>query len=142
MENSNYKVLGVIFLIEFAITSLLFIVFGLLFALNVGLFAFQETNKSGVLPAVLVYGLVIFIYVLLMMTFGLAGWKLFKNKSGAKGWGIAASVCSLFFFFPLGIIISVVGFVLLFTGNANTNSQYQNQNPQYYNPPNPPQNWH
>lgn len=141
MENKNYKILGVLFLSEFAIMALVFFLVLFLFMFNVGIVA-RGTDEREFFPVFLTYGIIFLIYILFMLPFGVGGYKLFNNKSGAKGWGIAASVCSLFFFFPLGIIISILGFVFLFSNDEKPRGQYQNQNPQNFNPPNPPQNWH
>lgn len=141
MENKNYKILSIIFLSEFAITLLIFFFIVLLFLFNISVVA-KGTDTKDFLPIIVIYGVVTLVYLLFMMSFGIAGYKLYNNKSGAKGWGIVASVFSLFFFFPLGIIISIIGFVLLLSSYENTYSQYQNQNPQNYYPPNNQQNWH
>lgn len=140
MENQkqvqNYKILGIIFLCEFAIAFLIFLLFIGMFLLNAGLVVANSNKLGDFAPTVLIYAVVVIVYIIFMMPFGLGGWKLLKNKSGAKGWGVAASVLSLLFFFPLGLIIGIVGFILLFQSYENT--FYQNRNP-----PNnyPPQQW-
>lgn len=145
MENQkktqNYKILGIIFLCQFGIAALVFLLFIGMFLLNTGMVITQSKNAGDFAPVALIYGAVIVFYIIFMTPFGVAGWKLLKNKPGAKGWGVAACVFSLLFFFPIGLIIGVVGFILLFSSYENTYHQYQNQNPQNYNP-NPPQNWH
>lgn len=144
MENQkqiqNYKILGIIFLCEFAIAFLIFLLFIGMFLLNAGLFAANSNKLGDFAPTVLIYGAVIVFYIIFMMPFGVGGWKLLKNKSGAKGWGVAASVLSLLFFFPLGLIIGIVGFILLFQSYENTFYQNRHQPDNY--PPNPPQNRH
>lgn len=143
MQNENHKILGVIFLCEFAITILFAIFFLLIFGINFFLVAMNasQTSSDGVLGIFIVYAVIFLLYGVLTAGFGIAGWKLYKNKPGAKGWGVVASIFSIFFFFPIGFLISIMGFILLFAdlGN-NTNRNFNNQ--QNYNyPPQPPQNW-
>lgn len=142
MQNENHKILGVIFLVEFAITILFAVFFLLIFGINFILLAVNENSKAeGFFGVFLVYAIIFVLYGILTAAFGIGGWKLFKNKSGSKGWGVVASIFSIFFFFPLGFLISILGFILLFAdfGN-NRNQNFRNQQP-YNNPPQPPQNW-
>lgn len=142
MQNENHKILGVILLIEFAITVLFGLIFLILFGINFFLIALNasKTSGEGVLGVIIVYAIIFLFYGVLMAVFGIGGWKLFKNKSGAKGWGVAGSILSIFFFFPIGFLLSILGFILLFANFGNSNRNFNNQ--QNYNyPPQPPQNW-
>lgn len=142
MQNENHKILGVIFLCEFVITILFAILFLVLFGINFFLVALNaNSNPEGFLGIFIVYAIIFLLYGVLLAGFGIAGWKLLKNKSGKKGWGVVASIFSIFFFFPIGLLISVLGFILLFADFGNNRNQ--NFNPQYpnNNPPQPPQNW-
>lgn len=141
MENKNYKILGVIFLCEFALMLLLLLLFFGLFLLNSGMVLLNSSDSKGFVPIFLIYAAIIVFYIIFMIPFGVGGWKLFKNKNGAKGWGVAASICSLLFFFPFGLIIGILGFVFLFSENKNAMNRNPYAQPQNYNPPPPNQNW-
>ncbi|CAN5769839.1 hypothetical protein BH20ACI4_BH20ACI4_33160 [soil metagenome] len=142
MQNNNHKILGVIFLCEFAIMLLLVVFFlvilgtgSLMAALNA-----STMNTDNFLGIVIFYSSIVLLYGILISAYGIGGWKLYKNKSGAKGWGVVASLFSIFFFFPIGLLISILGFILLFVDFGNNNRKFNNQRP-YNNPPQPPQNW-
>lgn len=141
MENKNHKVLGIIFLCEFAIMLLLILLFCVFFLLNMGVVLFNSNDSQGLLPIFLLYAAIIVFYLIFMMPFSVAGWKLLKNKTGAKGWGVAASICSLLFLFPFGLIIGILGFVLLFSNNENSVNQNPYARPLNYNQPPPNQYW-
>ncbi len=143
MQNDNHKILGVIFLCEFAITLLFAVFFLLLFGINFFIVALNATknNADGFLGLFMVYAIIFLLYGVLVAGFGIGGWKLYKNKSGAKVWGVIASIFSIFFFFPIGLLISILGFVLLFANFGNNNNQNFNNQQPYNNPPQPPQNW-
>jgi hypothetical protein len=141
MQNENHKILGVIFLAEFAITILFAVFFLVLFGISFFMTALNasKTNGEGVLGLFIVYAIIFLLYGILMAGFGIGGWKLFKNKPGAVGWGVVASIFSIFFFFPLGFLISILGFILLFANFGNNNNRNFNNQQNY--PPQPPQNW-
>lgn len=139
MENDNYKILGVIFLCEFAIIFLIFLLIVGFFLLNSGLVLFNNNKSGDFVWVVGMYAAMVIFYIIFMTPFGVAGWKLLKNKNGAKGWGVAASVFSLLFFFPFGIIIGILGFVILFSNAGNSSRQSYNAQPQNYYPPPPNQ---
>jgi len=69
-----------------------------------------------------------------------AGYKMLKEKAGARNWGIAASVVSLLSI-PLGTALGIYGlwFLLGDEGKQFYLGGYRQQN--MFNPPTPPQNW-
>ena len=142
MQNDNHKVLGIIFLCEFAIILLFAVVFMVLFGIGF-IMSFLNTSDNGsegFLSLLIVYAIIFVLYGVVLAAYGIGGWKLYKNKSGAKVWGVIASIFSIFFFFPIGLLISVLGFILLFADFGNNKNQNFNQQP-FNNPPQPPQNW-
>ncbi len=70
----------------------------------------------------------------------IAGYKMIKEKAGARNWGIAASILSLLSF-PLGTALGVYGLWFLF-GDEGKNHYLGNNNyaPQSFPPP-PPNSW-
>jgi hypothetical protein len=69
-----------------------------------------------------------------------AGYKLVKEKAGARNWGIAASILSLLSF-PLGTALGVYGLWFMF-GEEGKKHYFGNNNyaPQSFPPP-PPNSW-
>lgn len=140
MENQNHKILGIVFFSELAITLLLSLIFLALFGFSMIFSLVSSGSSDGIGIYLLMISVIVLIYGTFIAVFGIAGWKLFKNKPGGKGWGIAASLLSIFFFFPLGFLVMILGFVLLFMNNTNANNQnvqFQQNN----NFPPPPQSW-
>lgn len=123
MQNENHKILGVIFLFEFAVVLLIFLLFVGIFLVNSGLVLFNGRNSGDFVWMFLIYTGVLLAYIIYMTPFGIGGWKLYKNRPGAKFWGVIASVFSLPFVFPFGIVICIVGFVLLFSNSGKTASR-------------------
>ena len=70
-----------------------------------------------------------------------AGYKMVKEKAGARSWGIAASILCLLSF-PLGTALGVYGLWFLF-GDEGKNHYLGNNNyvPQQAFPPPPPNAW-
>ena len=68
----------------------------------------------------------------------LAGWKMLKEKSGGRTWGIIASIISLISF-PLGTALGVYGLWFLFGKGGK--SFYAGGNSANNFPPPPPNNW-
>src|SRR5690606_32163606 len=89
-----------------------------------------------------VYAGILGVYTIFMAPFGLAGWKLFYNRSGARFWGVIASLFSVLFFFPLGLFISILGFIFLFSSTGTENKLPAGAGERNFHPPSPPQqNW-
>lgn len=115
-ENNNLKILGIMFLCEFALSALMYLFLFLMVGLST-IMAFVGAKNTDASAFAATSGIVIIVCVIafiLIAPLGVAGWKLLKNKPNARGWGIAASFMSIFFMCPLGLIVSIFGFVFLF----------------------------
>lgn len=143
MHNDNHKILGVIFLCEFAIMLLLVVFFLVILGTSSLIAAINAStiNTDNFLGIIIFYATIILLYGTLVSIYGIGGWKLYKNKPGAKGWGVVASIFSFFFFFPIGLLISILGFILLFADFGNNRNQHFNNQQSHNNPPHPPQKW-
>ena len=64
----------------------------------------------------------------------IAGWKMYKEKSGARTWGIVASILCLPGV-PLGTALGVYGLWFLF-GEEGKKFHQESENQNYLNPPN------
>lgn len=69
-----------------------------------------------------------------------AGYKMLKEKSGARNWGIAASVISLLSI-PLGTALGIYGLWFLYGDEGKQFYLSGNRQQNMFNPPPPPQNW-
>jgi hypothetical protein len=83
------------------------------------------------------------IIVPIVLAFGglflLAGWKMLKEKAGARNWGIAASIVALLGF-PLGTVLGIYGIWFLFGEEGKRFYLGGASSQQMFNPP-PPNNW-
>jgi len=97
----------------------------------------EERLVGGVFIGVML--LVVFVSLLLVIPQIIGGWKLLKEKSSARTWGIIASIICLLGF-PFGTAIGVYGLWFLFgeegkrfySGGGNMANNF---------PPPPPNNW-
>ena len=96
----------------------------------------DEQMMGGMFIALaVIVGLVIFAFAGVTL---LAGWKLLKEQSGGRMWGIIASIISLLSF-PLGTALGVYGLWFLF-GEEGKNFYAGVNSSNHFTPP-PPNNW-
>lgn len=88
------------------------------------------------LGGALLVGALVLVFAALNLT---AGLKLYKNKPGARVWGIVAS-CLVLLGFPLGTALGVYGLWFLF-GEKGQNLESESGNMMGNYPPPPPNNW-
>ena len=69
-----------------------------------------------------------------------AGYKMLKEKAGARNWGIAASVVSLLSI-PLGTALGIYGLWFLLGDEGKQFYLGGDRQQNMFNPPPPPQNW-
>lgn len=139
------KLLGIFHLIQGGLQAFAGIVIGLVYgglglAMRSSAALKPEDRFIGTIFVVLAF--VIVPIVLLFAAVDLiAGYKMLKEKAGARNWGIAASIISLLSI-PLGTALGVYGLWFLF-GDAGKQfylgGAARQQN--VFNPPPPPQNW-
>ena len=89
----------------------------------------------------MIFALIITPIVLIFAAINLiAGWKMLKEKDGARTWGIVASIISLLNF-PIGMALGVYSLWFLFGDEGKNfylgNNSYARQS----FPPPPPNNW-
>lgn len=96
----------------------------------------DESSLGGILIGAAIFAALL-VLVLAAIDF-LAGWKLFKEKSGARTWGIVASIISLLGF-PLGTALGIYGLWFLF-GEAGKRFYAGGDAPSGFSPP-PPNHW-
>ncbi len=96
----------------------------------------QEEQFIGTMFIILAF--VVAGFVLLFAGINLmSGYKMFKEKAGARTWGIVASIICLLGF-PLGTALGIYGLWFLF---GEEGKQFYGNSNQSYHPPVPPQNW-
>ncbi len=136
------RLLGIFFLIQAGLQ-----VFGGIFAVLIygGLGGAMLANSRREEEQVMggVFLVLAFVVAGLILIFAglnaLAGWKLFKNKTGARIWGIVAS-CIALLGFPLGTALGVYG-LWFFFGDAGRHYDAQAGDIGSNYPPPPPNNW-
>lgn len=130
--------LGIFFFIQAGLQ-----VFGGLIAVlmygGMGIFAITSSRRGDdqVFGAIML-GIAVFAVFFVAIIAGIdamAGWRLTKGKSGARTWGIVASIISLLGF-PLGTALGIYGLWFLF-GNEGRDLDLQAS----ATPPPPPNSW-
>ncbi len=135
------KLLAIFFLINGGLQALGGIVVTLIYG---GIGAAFMTNARRSEDQMLGGFFLIFAIVAAMVIFVFAGiaffsgWKLLKEKSGARTWGIIAS-CIALLGFPLGTALGIYG--LLFLLGDNGKQFYRGANSPGNYPPPPPNQW-
>jgi hypothetical protein len=101
----------------------------------------RSSEQQTIAGVILVLAIVIVPMVLLFAgIFLMAGWKMFKEKQGARTWGIVASIIALFGF-PLGTALGIYGLWFLF-GEQGKQFYMAGGNQNMFNmPPPPPNQW-
>ena len=97
----------------------------------------EERLVGGVFIGVML--LVVFVSLLLVIPQIIGGWKLLKEKSSARTWGIIASIICLLGF-PFGTAIGVYGLWFLF-GEEGKRFYLSGGNMANNYPQPPPNNW-
>ncbi|MGI8884472.1 MAG: hypothetical protein ACR2IA_09550 [Pyrinomonadaceae bacterium] len=99
----------------------------------------SEEQMVGTIFIVLAF--VIAPIILLFASINLtAGYKMLKEKPGARNWGIAASIISLLSI-PLGTALGIYGLWFLCGDEGKQFYLGGNRQQNMFNPPPPPQNW-
>lgn len=138
------KLLGIFFMVQGGLQLLggifMVLVYG---GLGVGMLASARREDEQIAGGILLgIGVVVGVLVLLFAAFYLlTGWKLHKQNTGARIWGIIAS-CIALLGFPLGTALGIYGLWFFFgeqgknfyagNGGVNMDGSY---------PPPPPQSW-
>lgn len=94
----------------------------------------EQAMGAFFLIAAVVVGVLVSIFAGLML---LTGWKLLKQKPGARTWGIVASIVALLGF-PLGTALGVYGLWFLF---GEDGKRFYAGDSAANNYPPPPNNW-
>ncbi len=137
------KLLGILHLVQSGLQIvggiLIAVIYGALGAVFTANAQRQEDQFIGQLFVVL--ALIVTPIVLILGGINLiAGYKMLKEKAGARTWGIVASIICLLGF-PLGTALGVYGLWFLFGDQGK--GYYLGSNPQNRQmfPPPPPSNW-
>jgi cytochrome bd-type quinol oxidase subunit 2 len=135
------KLLGIFHLIQGGLQSFAGIVIALVYGgLGLAFRANAQRPEEQFMGTIFV--ILAFIVAPIVLAFAavnlIAGYKLLKEKAGARNWGIAASVISLLSI-PLGTALGIYG--LWFLYGENGRQFYLNERHQNAFAPPPPQNW-
>lgn len=136
------KLLGIFHLVQGGLQAFGGLLVGLIYGiigLGIGVNA-KNSEEEFIATFIVILALIIAPLVLIFAGINLmAGYKMLKEKSGARTWGIAASILSLLSF-PIGTALGVYGLWFLF-GEEGKNHYLGNSSyaPQSFPPP--PNNW-
>lgn len=137
------KLLSIFHLIQGGLQAFSGIIVGLVYG-GLGLAMRQsarggEEQMMGTIFIVLAFVIapIILLFAAINLT---AGYKMLKEKAGARNWGIAASAVSLLSI-PLGTALGVYGLWFLLGDEGKQYYLGRNRQQNMFNPPPPPQNW-
>ena len=134
------KTLGILFLVYLGL-QVLGVIIGLIFVVAFSGIILTNVNGNDAVPFAfigIVFGVAMVISILLLIPIAFAGFKMFKEKSNAKIWGIIASIISLISF-PIGTALGVYGLWFLL-GEQGRQFYEGGQIASKYPPP-PPNSW-
>ena len=133
------KLLGIFLLVHGGLQAFGMLIAALIYG-GMGTFMLANARRSEEqMVGWIVIGMILFLLFLTLIFVVpqlLGGWKVMKEKPGARTWGIVASIVALLSF-PLGTAVGVYGLWYLF-GDVGKN--YYSGGGNYSAPP-PPNNW-
>ena len=110
------KIIGILHLVEGGLQIFGVIILALgIFGAGIYFQSISNFEKAETIVKVLIIGAIVLVVLSFLLAFVnlIAGWKILKEKSGARKWGIVASfICLLNI--PLGTIIGVYSLWFLF----------------------------
>ena len=139
--HEHNRLIGIFFL-AYSGLQLFFLLIGVAFMMMFGGLIAVESNVKDTAPLAFMavfIGIAFVISLALLIPTLVGGWKIFKQKPGAKTWGIIASIVALLNF-PLGMAIGIYGLWFLFGEHGQALYNGNVNNTARFNPP-PPNNW-
>ena len=137
------KLVGIFLMAHGALQALIMIFMIFIYGIvGSSLFVSARRQEEQIVGLVFI-GVIIFVFlfaVVLTVPQLLGGWKLLKEKSGARTWGIIGSIVALLNF-PLGTAAGVYGLWFLFGEEGKRFYLGGNSYSQNSFPPPPPNNW-
>ena len=141
VAKDHNKLLSIFMLVQGGLQLFAGLIVGLIYGgMGLGFFAQARTDEERMVGGIFmvmafIVAPIIFIFAGIFL---MAGWKLLKEKSGARTWGIVASIIALFGF-PLGTALGIYGLWFLF-GEQGKQFYLGGVNQNMYNAP-PPNHW-
>jgi hypothetical protein len=133
------KMLGIFLLAHGALQLLIMIFMGLIYGVMGGaMIAGARRDEEAIIGAVFI-GMILFLVVFSLILAGpqiIGGYKLLKERPGARTWGIVASIISCLSF-PLGTAAGVYGLWFLFGEEGKRFYLGGAPQQQMFNPPPP-----
>lgn len=135
------KLAGIFLMAHGAMQGIVMIILGLVYGvIGSAMLATGKKDEEQIMGAVFIgmVFLLFFISLLFLLPQVIGGWKMFKERPNARGWGIVGSIISLLSF-PLGTAAGVYGLWFLFGEEGKR--FYLGGQPQMYQVPPPPNSW-
>jgi hypothetical protein len=138
------KLIGIFMLVQGGLQAFGGLMAALIYGgMGLGFMSSARNDEEQIVGTVFIIFTVVFTPIILIIA-GIAfaaGWKLIKEKSGARTWGIVASIVALCGF-PLGTALGIYGLWFFFSdqgkhfyANGGNGQMYGSQ------PPPPPNHW-
>lgn len=132
MQGKDHNlILGIGFIAEFVIFLLTSLLIFAVFALQIGVGIKNNLNFETLVPVIGIYLVSIALPLIISIAFGIASYRMLKNRNNARIWGIISSILSLPMIIPLGLIIGIYGLWFFFSEAGR--QYYQSNNQTIYN---------
>jgi hypothetical protein len=135
------KLIGILLMVHGALQGAIFLILAIVYGLlGIGLMVGSRKSDGQVVGGIFLVFTIIGLGLMLLFVLPqiLGGWKMFKEKSNARTWGIAGSILALLFM-PLGTVLGIFGLIFL-CGNDGKRFYYELTNRQYNSFQTPPPN--
>ncbi len=137
------KILGILLLVYSGLQVIGVAIAILVMLGAMGMVATQARTRDAV-PAAMMFAVIIgvlFFSLLFVLPIAIAGWKVLKEKAGARTWGIVAAILALLNF-PIGTAVGVYGLWFLFGEEGKNFYLGSGSGPGTMSPSQPPpQSW-
>jgi|SRR5215213_438539 len=136
------KMLGIFLLAHGALQLFVMVIMALIYGGMGGFMLANARRDEEMMVGAVFIGMILFLLVFALIMAApqiIGGYKLLKERPGARTWGIVASVISCLSF-PLGTAAGVYGLWFLFGDEGKRFYLGGGQEQQMFNPP-PPNNW-
>ena len=136
------KIVGILLMAHGGLQALVMIFLGLVYGGLGAMFlvAGKKDEKFVGLVFIVMIFVIGFVFLLFIIPQIWGGWKMIKEKPGAKTWGIVGSIISLLNF-PLGTAVGVYGLWFLFGEMGKSFYSGLTGSGSSSMPPPPPQGW-
>ena len=136
------KLAGIFLLVHGGLNLFILLLVGLMYG-GIGFFLVNSRKEDEQIGGAIFLGLALLVLFIGSIFAGIqliAGWKMLKEKSNARTWGIVANVIAVLSF-PIGTAVGIHGLWFLFNDLGKTFYLQNDANRNFLQPPPSPNSW-